>query len=161
MLVSAIAIGIAAGLVAGGNWRRLGSVQVRGIPLLLAAGVLRVFAQVLALPSMVYATALLMFAVASLLNRHLPGMLVVTIGILMNLTVIVLNGGMPVDLAAAAEVGVSVHNDGLHVPLKPETVLPLLADILPLRPFRNVYSLGDVVIACGGFMAALLIVRSR
>jgi hypothetical protein len=161
MLVSAIALGILAALVTGGDWRRLRLLRIRGVPLVIAAGALRLSAQLLALPSIVYVAALVMFAVASLLNRRIPGMPLVTVGILMNVTVILFNGGMPVDLAAAAEIGVSVRNDGLHVPLTPGTVLPLLADIWPVRPFANIYSIGDVVLACGGFIAALLIVRSR
>ena len=65
-----------------------------------------------------------------------PGMWLVGIGILMNFTVIVANGGMPV-LSEAAYVagGTNVDADIIasakHVLLDTSTVLPFLGDVIP------------------------------
>ena len=83
------------------------------------------------------------------LNRDLTGIWIGGLGVLMNFTVIALNGGMPVLLAAAEIAG---HDgelilDAKHVPLDQSTRLPFLADVLPLP--NTVLSLGDVMLAIG------------
>lgn len=83
------------------------------------------------------------------LNRDLTGIWIAGLGILMNFTVILLNGGMPV-LAEAAELAGNTGElvvDGKHVLLTEATRLPFLADIIPLP--RAVLSLGDVFLAIG------------
>lgn len=88
------------------------------------------------------------------LNRDLTGIWIAGMGILMNFTVISLNGGMPV-LAEAAQIAGSGGNlvlDAKHVLLTESTRLPFLADIIPLP--GAVLSLGDVflVIGVGAFL---------
>jgi hypothetical protein len=51
--------------------------------------------------------------------------------------------------------------DGLHVILGPETRLPFLADILLAPVINNIYSVGDVVLAIGGFWMAFRLLRQR
>lgn len=75
-------------------------------------------------------------------------------GWLLNLAVMLPNGGMPVSRPAMAEAGrvVTDVTDGhlsKHVPLDGDTVLPQLADIHPLPALRLVYSAGDVVLLAG------------
>jgi hypothetical protein len=79
------------------------------------------------------------------------------LGVLMNFTVIALNGGMPV-LAEAAEVasGFTVTEPDLsgsfkHILLDAKSRLTLLADVIPLRlgSLGEVISLGDVFLAVG------------
>jgi len=88
-------------------------------------------------------------------NREKPGMWLAGIGILMNLTVIASNGGMPV-MREAAQVAASTNAivvvaDYKHVVLDAATRLPFLADVIPLRFLGegNVLSLGDVFLAVG------------
>ena len=83
------------------------------------------------------------------LNRDASGIWIAGVGILMNFTVISLNGGMPVLEEAARIAGNSgeLVFDGKHVLLTEETTLPFLADIIPLP--GAVLSLGDVVLAIG------------
>ena len=92
-----------------------------------------------------------------LLNRTRPGMWLAGLGVLMNFTVIALNGGMPV-LAEAAEVasGFTVTEPDLsgsfkHIILDADSRLTLLADVIPLRlgSLGEVISLGDVFLAVG------------
>ncbi|MCB1245708.1 MAG: DUF5317 domain-containing protein [Acidimicrobiia bacterium] len=88
------------------------------------------------------------------LNRDLTGIWIAGVGILMNFTVILANGGMPV-LEAAAEL--AGHDgqlvlDAKHVLLTDESHLIFLADIIPLP--GAVLSIGDVflVIGVGAFL---------
>ncbi|MEK7860856.1 MAG: DUF5317 family protein, partial [Chloroflexota bacterium] len=68
-----------------------------------------------------------------------------------NLVGVAANGGMPVDAAAMAAVGVSMPSDRLHIPLDASTRLAALADFIPVPVVRGVYSPGDVLLAVGGF----------
>ena len=83
------------------------------------------------------------------LNRDLTGIWIAGVGILMNFTVIAINGGMPV-LAEAARIAGETGElvlDSKHVLLTDATRLPFLADVLPLP--GAVLSLGDVFLAIG------------
>lgn len=91
------------------------------------------------------------------LNRSKPGMWLAGLGVLMNFTVIAVNGGMPV-LAGAAEVasGFSVAEPDFsgsykHVLLDEESMLTFFADVIPLRlaGLAEVISLGDIFLALG------------
>ena len=91
-----------------------------------------------------------------ILNRDRTGMWLTGIGIIMNFTVIALNGGMPV-LGEAAQVAggfqtdISILNDQKHVPLDHTSRLNFLADVIPFRAFGvgQVLSIGDVFLAVG------------
>ncbi len=90
-----------------------------------------------------------------LLNRDKAGMWLAGIGILMNFTVIALNGGMPV-LTEAAQVASEYEaevsfDDYKHVVMDAETWVPSLGDVIPLRllGIGTVISLGDVFLAVG------------
>jgi hypothetical protein len=105
---------------------------------------------------MVLSSFLLLMALV-LLNRNRTGMWLAGLGVLMNFTVIGLNGGMPV-LAEAAEVasGFTVTTPDLsgsfkHVILDESSRLTMLADVIPLRlgALGQVISLGDVFLAVG------------
>ena len=159
MLVSALVLGLIAGVVTGGDLRRLARVRIRALPLLLAAGALRVIGLFFALPVLVYTVVLALLVIVALLNRHVPGALLATVGIALNLVVIALNGGMPVDAVAAQSVGVELKDDGLHIPLSSATVLPFLADVIPAHVFRNLYSVGDIVLAGSGFWIVFRLLR--
>lgn len=92
-----------------------------------------------------------------ILNRDRTGMWLAGVGVLMNFSVIAINGGMPV-LAEAAEAaggfigeGFSVETSYKHVILDASTRLAFLADVIPIRMFNQgqVVSLGDVFLAVG------------
>lgn len=91
------------------------------------------------------------------LNRAHTGMWLAGVGVLMNFSVIALNGGMPV-LAGAAEAAsgfsggsLSLSDSYKHVILDSSTRLSFLADVIPIRLFNQgqVVSLGDVFLAAG------------
>jgi MFS family permease len=152
MLVSGVAAGIAAGIAFGGDWRRLASLTLRFWPLLVVAAALRIVGAIVPTsPLAVYLAALMSVAVVAALNWRLPGAVLIAVGTLMNVAVIALNSGMPYDQSVAVESGISFPRDGLHVTATPATVLPFLGDIIPVSIADSIYSVGDFLIACGGF----------
>lgn len=78
------------------------------------------------------------------------------VGWVMNLAVMLPNGGMPVSdgavtsLAGAGhDIVVSEGHRSKHVPMTDDTVLAPLGDVYPLPALGIVYSPGDVVLAAG------------
>jgi hypothetical protein len=49
----------------------------------------------------------------------------------------------------------------LHVMLMPDTRLPFLADVLLIPVVNNIYSVGDVVLAIGGFWMTFRLLKQR
>ncbi len=86
-----------------------------------------------------------------LANWRLPGIPLVTLGLLLNAVVIAANGAMPVSPEAIAALGIEGAEvpPGKHTLMTEDTVLPWLADIWPLPLLRSIISIGDVVIAAG------------
>jgi hypothetical protein len=90
-------------------------------------------------------------------NRNRPGMWLAGLGVLMNFTVIALNGGMPVLSEAAAiaagdaSAQLDLAGNYKHVVLGDSTLLPFLGDVIPVRIFTigQVVSMGDVFLAVG------------
>jgi hypothetical protein len=102
----------------------------------------------------------------TLFNLWAPGMPLVSLGILLNLLVIAANGGhMPTLLTnlpaaghferlAVLQTGSSYNNS---IALTEATRLPFLGDIFVIPqpfPLANVFSVGDVLLAAGGFLLA-------
>ncbi len=84
-------------------------------------------------------------------NWHLPGMVLVGLGLALNALVIGANGAMPVDPAAMHALGVEGEEvpPGKHTLMTEDTILPWLGDIWPLPMLRSIISVGDVVLAAG------------
>ncbi len=160
-LVLFLALAIA--LLRGGRLTNLGDIHLRAWGLLLVGFGLQSVTRFLpdSWPDsvgviMVLASFFLLMILA-IVNRDRPGMWLAGVGVLLNFTVIALNGGMPV-LAEAAKVasGFTQSNPDIvgsfkHVPLDGTTMFPAFADVIPLRLAGNgqVISLGDVFLAVG------------
>jgi lysylphosphatidylglycerol synthetase-like protein (DUF2156 family) len=84
-------------------------------------------------------------------NRYLPGVFLVAGGLLLNAVVMAANGAMPVDPVAIQALGLGDVEVplGKHTLMDEHTLLPWLADIIPLPPLRTIISVGDVVLAAG------------
>ena len=169
MLLIAVALGIVAGLLAGGRISNLLSVQLRYGLLILLALLLRVATQALLdrdveivdqLRVPLFAASFLLLVVTLWLNRSQPGLLLAMVGIAANGLAIMLNGGyMPVYEPAIAFAGLTQADlsPTFHVVLP--SVLNLefilqggpLGDILPLNVpvLANVVSIGDLLLAAG------------
>jgi hypothetical protein len=110
------------------------------------------------LARVLYGASLGLAAFALWLNRQLPGVVWIALGLFLNCVVILLNGGfMPISAQARAVAGLPpvVGREMNVVPLTQDTILPWLGDILPLPafiPFATVFSIGDILIAIGGIL---------
>jgi hypothetical protein len=165
LLLYAIAAGVLLGLARGGRLGALGSIRFRWWPLALF-GLL--FQLVLFTPPvaasvgdagpLLYVGSTALVLIALLPNLRQPGFWLIGLGALLNLIVVVANGGqMPASPAGfAALTGVAavpVDHFSNSTLIGPHTVLPLLGDIFLLPrpiPLANVFSIGDVLIGVGG-----------
>lgn len=99
---------------------------------------------------------LLYFAWVNIENQ---GVRFILIGVLLNVVVILANGGrIPVDIEAARAVGVDVDELSRrvlakHAPLISDSRLPFLGDVIPVPfPIARIISLGDIFAVCGSFL---------
>ena len=153
MLVSGVAAGIAAGIAFGGDWRRLGTFYLQWWPLLVIASALRLFTFVVPTADLpIYVIGLTGIGVVAARNGRLPGAALIAIGTFANVLAIAVNQGMPYDETVLAAIGGKAPPDGLHVLLSDATRLPFLTDIIPFGLAHGVFSVGDFVIAFGGFL---------
>jgi hypothetical protein len=147
------------GLLAGGRVASLGEVTLRWWGALAAGVALQLLAGPVGVGGRPGTTAvvgsylcLLAFALA---NRALPVMPVVVAGLVLNATVILINGGMPVRADAVAAVGIDPDElDAADLGAKrhlegPDDRLTFLGDVVPVRPLDEVVSVGDLVLAAG------------
>jgi len=157
MLVSGVIAGIAAGIAFGGDWRRLSTFTLHLWPLLVIGAGLRVLGELVPTsPLAVYFVGLVCVAIVAARNWRLPGAALISVGTFSNVLVVLLNSGMPVDMTVAGEISALPRPNGLHIALGPATIFPFLADIVPVAIVPSVYSVGDFLIAFGGFLIPFL-----
>lgn len=149
-----IVIAIVVGYVRGGKLRNLTEIRVTMWWLLPLGFLTLAMSEFVPEDATELANALVLLSYFPLLlfvwlNRDLTGIWIAGLGILMNFTVIALNGGMPVLEEAAFIAGNTgeLVLDAKHVLLTESTRLPFLADVIPLP--NAVLSLGDVLLAIG------------
>ncbi len=179
MLIGGILLGLVLGLVLGGKIERLADIRLTYLPLLFVAVIIRFgteallglgvdLVDTLRVPLFGLAYGLLLYTLWH--NRAYPGLALAFIGIASNGLVIMVNGGyMPVWMEAYAAAGLTGEiNTVLHVPvyeLDADWLLHLgpLSDVipLPLPPFQNVASIGDLFLTTGlGFFLFATLMRS-
>jgi hypothetical protein len=175
----ALALPLLAGLVVapllGGSWRRLGDVRLRWPGLFFAAIVLQVAAfPVAALrwhtPDRIavglWLASYALLAAAAARNRRLPGVQLLVVGMVSNLSAILANGGHMPALPSALRAA------GLHFQQSRDSTasasphLAWLVDRWAVPrwvPYGNVFSVGDILIVAGGvvFMLAATGVFAR
>jgi hypothetical protein len=162
MLASGVVLGVLAGLAVGRSWRPLAAVHVRWFPVLVAALAARAVAPLITpLAYPLYVAALAGTAASAAANVRLRGAFLVAFGGALNLLVVLLNHGMPVDAGAVATAGATMPNDALHVPLTDSTLVAFLADIVAVPIAHSVYSVGDFCIAVGGFLVPFVLLIRR
>lgn len=152
LVVPSFALAIAIGYLIGGRLANLGRIRLRLGPLAIVGLALQLVAgpgRVLPLVALFTSFALLLgFAI---LNLRTPGFPLILVGILLNLTVISLNLGMPVDGDALVASGQAdtltmlVEGGGAkHHLASPDDRLLFLGDVIPVRPLEQVVSVGDL-----------------
>ncbi len=151
-LVAVLVVSVVVSLLRGGKLSNLPDIYARGWWLLFIGFGMQVVAN--EVDSARAAVVLLLASYVILLvmvwlNREQAGMWIAAIGLLMNLTVISLNNGMPVMPEAVRLAGGSsdLLLGAKHVVLDQSSRLPFLADVIPLP--GSVISLGDVFLAVG------------
>ena len=156
---AAVAAGVVLGLVLGGRPSNIGRRPLQLVSVLVVSVALQAFAENvdigdtvgLALVLVSYA-GLSAFAVA---NIRLVGMPVVLVGLVCNLVVITVNGGMPVEREAIVAAGVATDAEidlldfGAKRHLADDDQLMVLADIVPVSLTSEVLSFGDLILAFG------------
>jgi hypothetical protein len=159
-LVTVLFLSMAIAILRGGRLSNLGDIHLRLWWLLPLGFGLQIAARYVASPDLGVALILLSYLpliILVLLNKERPGLWLAGFGVLMNFSVIALNGGMPV-LSEAAEVASGfapgdpvIAESYKHVVLNRDSLLPFLADVIPIRVLNigQVLSLGDVFLAFG------------
>ncbi len=172
MLLDAAVLTFIVGVIGGGRPGRLAELDLRAPGLFIAAAAVQIGVMVLGLrgaaaaesvggPAQIVTYVLLL--VGLWLNRHLWGVRIASVGVLLNFAVIAANGGsMPVDRELAVRAGNVRLVEALdsptyrgHMPATERTRLRPLGDVLALpmlvpRPrFFSPGSVGDVFITAG------------
>lgn len=175
ILAAAVLVAVVAGLIRGGNLRRLADLPLRGGWIAVLAFVLQAYDIYFPEPTwqgfsslrvvILVASYLAIFAVVWL-NKKLPGIWLIGAGFAANFSVMILNGGyMPITKEAVEQIGharkVLNAEPGARVIGTKDIVLPRestmgwwLSDIFvlpPPFPIPSVFSLGDALIAAGVF----------
>lgn len=162
MLASGVAVGIAAAIAFGGDWRRLGALNLNWWPVLVIATALRLVTTFQPHADLaIYVAGLAGIGIVAAANWRLPGSALIAIGTFANVLVIVLNGGMPFDPEILRAVGAKDPDDALHVLIGPDTRLPVLSDIVPVGIAHGVYSAGDLLIVFGGFLIPFILLQPK
>lgn len=172
LAVVVLVVAIAAGLAAGGSWRRLTDLPLHHLWLVVAAVLAQVGGAALGLlgvadESASYAGGLALSAAFALAfcarNARVAGVPLVTAGLVLNALVVGANGAMPVSIVAAYHARVPIAaiaagTDARHEIAGDGTAVSWLGDVvpvpLPLRP--EVVSVGDVLVVAG--LAELVVV---
>lgn len=161
MLLSGVIAGLALGIALGRDWRRLERLRIVWLPLLALGLVARAVAPFLPFALILFLAGIALTMAFAAANWRVPGALFVALGSLLNLIVILVNGAMPVDITALQAWGGHVPEDALHVALNDQSALPALADVIIVPVVTAAYSIGDVLIAIGGFLVPFVTLTRR
>lgn len=164
-VVITLLVSIILGTLIGGRLQSIASLRITAIPLSFAALAYMVAGPFIKLNGVSHrlalASAYLTMAVFLVLNfkRNTGGIrlgiAIVALGWVLNATVIVANGGMPLSLHAYAlsgHRGAPTPGEGgfFKIVLADDhSVLRRLGDVIPIRPLRQVLSVGDLVLLAG------------
>ncbi|MEY2474987.1 MAG: hypothetical protein QOG87_302 [Actinomycetota bacterium] len=171
-MLAGFLVAAASVVIAGGKLTRLGGLQFRGVPVLLAALLVQIV--IISLvpegnegvkEAVHLASYLLVFGFLAA-NVRVPGLWLIAIGAFLNFAVIAANHGvMPADPAAMRRAGIE-RRAGEFQNSQPvdDARLAVLGDRFALPeswPVSNVFSVGDVLIVLGVTLGTHQICRSR
>ena len=159
-LLAALGIALGLGLWRGGSLEALADTRLRWVVLLVEGLLIQLAFDLWDPPGLTRAGALAVLLISNaavvaflMLNRQIPGMLLIAAGVLLNTIVITANQAMPVSPTAAARAGLepppAVSDELKHERLDADTRLSWLGDVIPVPGVKEVLSIGDVVLALG------------
>lgn len=170
LIVAAVGVGLALG----GTLRRFEHLRIHRWGLVLTGLALQLVPvpSVGGVPASVIGPVMLatsyVFLVAFLVaNRWIPGTTWMAIGLLANLLVVTINGGMPVRAESVARAGADPTTlertiDAKHHLMQDDDLLWPLADVIPIPgPLPLVISIGDVFLYGGISYSIVQIMRGR
>ncbi|HZD87719.1 MAG TPA: DUF5317 domain-containing protein [Gaiellaceae bacterium] len=167
-LVWPLLLGLAVAPLLGGRWSLLGQIRIRGAVIFYVAIVLQFAAFPLRwMPwhtpdraaIVLWIISYALFALGLLLNARIPGVPFVAIGLVSNVLAISLNGGHMPALPSALRGAGLIFTKSQNSERMPTPHLAWLVDRWAAPrwiPGGNVFSVGDVAIAAGGLLFALL-----
>jgi hypothetical protein len=171
LLVAAVLLGILTVPLARGHLSALGTVRLKLVPLIFAALALQLVLTAVApggfagLHRVLHVGSYAMIAAFLVANRHITGMAIVAFGTALNLTAIVVNGGvMPASRHAMKIAGINPTDGFMNSTAVAHPKLQPLGDVLAVPkawPLHNVYSVGDIVIVVGAVIAIHAICGSQ
>ncbi|MGZ8631459.1 MAG: DUF5317 family protein [Actinomycetota bacterium] len=167
-----IVAGLVAGFLARGSLRNFERVHVYWWGVALAGLLLQIvplrrwFDDEVAVGALLLSYAMLIAFVW--VNRRLPAAPLLLLGLVLNMFVIGLNGGMPVSADAIRASGANdgalpgAIDDGKHHLMTSSDVLTPLADVIGLPPpLSTVLSIGDVLLYAGVVIFSVVVMRGR
>jgi uncharacterized protein DUF5317 len=159
ILLLVVACGLAVGQLRGGDLDGLRAAHVKALPLAAALLVLQVLlglqgprldGALQTTGSVLLVVSLLLALIVVWANRRLPGMLLIGLGLLANLLVVGVNGGVPVSKATLGRAGIAATSTDLrelgpkYVLERAGTRLGVLGARLAIPRGRTMLSVGDV-----------------
>ena len=157
-------------VVSGGSFSRLAQVRLRYSWLIVAALLVQILITEIVTDGprpLLIGLHLATYAVAGIAiwaNRAVPGLLVVALGAAMNAVTIALNNGtLPASPHALAAAGLADKSGFENSGVVAHPLLPWFGDIMATPswlPFRNVISIGDLVILVGATVMIHAVTRT-
>lgn len=169
-ILYAIVLGVACGVLLRGRLQGLAAVRFHwaglafvglGLQIALLSGPIAAVIGDVGAPIYVATSATVLAVVVR--NLALPGLAIVAVGAGANLAAIVANGGwMPASQSALAALGETVGPGYSNSRVFDSPALAPLTDVMALPrwlPFANIFSVGDVLIGIGVFVAIVVAMR--
>lgn len=157
LVALALVAGVLAGLLLGGRLRHVAGTRLRSVGLLLGGAVAEFAGSRWgdgAVGTGILIAGYLLLVGFALRNLAITGMVLVAMGLLANLTVVALNGGMPVrGLPAGTTYGPRHHGQ------RPGDRLTGLADVVHLPALGEIVSPGDLVLGLGVATVVVTLMR--
>ena len=144
--------------------------RVEQIPLLAVGALLNAASALLegSAANLFLAASLAVLIAVAMVNRHITGVAVVGLGLLLNLVAVAVNAGMPVRASALVHAGVVDEADlptleltGARHLESSSDALGVLGDVLPIPMAQEVLSFGDLIVVFGAADAVRELSRRR
>lgn len=172
MLVESLAASLILGKIRGGKFINIGKEEIKGWYLIVSSFVLEYGAVFFAGKGSdfvktnifyIHSFSYLLLLIGVIMNIKKISFQIMTVGVLLNLIVILSNGGqMPVSIWAMEKAGLlrnidRIYNraDIVHCFMEPTTKLWFLGDVFPIGRsgfFSYVVSIGDIIMSLGVFV---------